>query len=230
MALTTSSNLLRDLLDPKNEVAWHHFVDTYMPRIRRQVWREADSRGLSLSKADLDEYAQDIAGHVAVAMRRGKYDPARRRHKGAFRSWLSKVTHRAMGAILEKRPREMAAGGDQGAEALAQVPDRFEQGLAKAMFQHTLMQAVAVAEHAYLQQCTPWERVVIDHLGWGQEHGNRKQPGQPKYTTEHVARMVGRTPDQVRGCKQRAKEYVRKSVLDQIKDLDSFRFPEDEDA
>ena len=77
----TRPSLLVRLRDPRDHVAWEHFVDLYAPL----VYGFLRQRGLQ--DADAADLTQDVLRQVAGAAESFSYD----RQKGTFRAWLLTV-------------------------------------------------------------------------------------------------------------------------------------------
>lgn len=81
MHTRTSSTLLFDLKDSRNERAWTLFLERYRPLIASYARR----RGLQPS--DADDVAQETLLAFVSAHRAGRYD----KEKGRFRTWLGRI-------------------------------------------------------------------------------------------------------------------------------------------
>lgn len=83
---STSVNLLHRMCDPREEHAWHQFVDLYAPLI--MYW----GRQQGVAESDLADLVQDIL--MTLVEKIGDYDVEL---PGRFRGWLRTITlHRAV--------------------------------------------------------------------------------------------------------------------------------------
>jgi RNA polymerase sigma-70 factor (ECF subfamily) len=98
----TRQSLLHRVRDPRDSVAWEEFVTTYEPL----VYRVARRRGLQ--DADAREVTQEVLMSVAGAIDR--WDSAGR--KGAFRSWLFRITRNLTVNLLVRQKRQVLGTGD----------------------------------------------------------------------------------------------------------------------
>ena len=78
VARTTTTQLLRDLLDPAAETVWEEFDGRYRPII------VGFARRLGLADADAADLAQETLTRFVEAYRQGRYD----RRRGRLRSWI----------------------------------------------------------------------------------------------------------------------------------------------
>jgi len=89
----TCSSLVRDIADFKDHQRWFEFQQLYRPMIRKIL----SNKGLR--QEELDDAVQEVFVSLLSTIDRFKYD----RQKGKFRSWLSKITHRAASAQRRKQ-------------------------------------------------------------------------------------------------------------------------------
>jgi len=115
MLLTTSSVLLRDLLDPANRRVWDEFDRRYRPVLF------AFARRGGLAEADAEDLAQETLARFVAEYRAGRYDPAR----GRLRSWIFGIARARLADVARKRGRRRE---ERGLSALADLQDPAEIG------------------------------------------------------------------------------------------------------
>src|SRR5262249_22744250 len=101
--LETSVSLLERLRLEPDAASWQRLVDLYAPLIRDWL------RQQSLQLADADDLAQGV---LVVLVRELPHFQHRR--KGAFRSWLHKITVNRLRDFCRARQTRPAATGDSG--------------------------------------------------------------------------------------------------------------------
>ncbi|MHC4181114.1 MAG: RNA polymerase sigma factor [Planctomycetota bacterium] len=129
----TTSTILDELRDFRNQNAWGQFADRFRTPL------VSFARKLGLASADAEDVAQEILMTFAQRYRNGDYDPA----KGRLSQWLFGIAYRQ---VLNARRRRGAAQLQVGAGSTsfwATVPDEQE---ASASWQ-------AEWEHAMLERC-----------------------------------------------------------------------------
>jgi len=110
----TRLSLLRRVRDASDNVAWEEFVKIYEPL----VYRVARRRGLQ--DADAREVTQEVLLSVAGAIDR--WDSTGR--KGAFRSWLFRITRNLTVNLLVKQQRQvLGTGGTDMLRLLDELPE-----------------------------------------------------------------------------------------------------------
>jgi len=110
----TRLSLLHRVRDAGDNVAWEEFVKTYEPL----VYRVARRRGLQ--DADAREVVQEVLLSVAGAIDR--WDSTGR--KGAFRSWLFRITRNLTVNLLVKQQRQvLGTGGTDMLRLLEKLPE-----------------------------------------------------------------------------------------------------------
>lgn len=90
---TTQTNLLHQIREFENRVAWRSFVDIYGPLIFEFCTR----RGLS--SVDAEDVTQDVFQKVARGIRRFEYA----KERGKFRGWLGLIARQEIGRFLAKK-------------------------------------------------------------------------------------------------------------------------------
>jgi RNA polymerase sigma-70 factor (ECF subfamily) len=109
----TSTTLLGQLADPRNEAAWRRFLERYQPLIRG--WCAA----WHLPAQEQEEVTAAVLLKLAVEMRRFRYDPGR-----SFRAWLKTVVNNAVKDLLRdwrSKPGARGTGDSAALEALQQL-------------------------------------------------------------------------------------------------------------
>ena len=110
----TSTKILIDLMDPKNDSAWKSFVGRYRPLVVRFARRY----GLRADRAE--DAAQETMMAFAGSFQKGNYD----RERGRLRHWLFKIAHNHILKVLENLGRgERNVSPDTGStDPLDKVP------------------------------------------------------------------------------------------------------------
>lgn len=98
----TRSSLLMRVKDVRDQQAWKEFVEVYAPII----YRFALARGLQ--DADASDLTQHVLAGLTTGLQQFDYD----RERGAFRSWLFKVTQNELRKSLRHHPCQPAGTGD----------------------------------------------------------------------------------------------------------------------
>ena len=113
----TRSSLLIRVKDACNQQAWQEFVEIYAPLI----YRFARARGLQ--DADASDLTQQVLAGLPVGLQRFNYDPDR----GAFRSWLFKVTQNELRKSLRQHECQPPGTGETHHQVmLEQLPSQEE--------------------------------------------------------------------------------------------------------
>lgn len=115
----TSSSLLRQLPNFKNEEAWQRFVAKYVPFIDRTL------TAAGLHSADVEEVRSRVLVCMTQAMRTFVYDPAKR-----FRGYLSRCIRNEMITYLRelsRRPGSVGSGNSWTREQIerGELPELF---------------------------------------------------------------------------------------------------------
>lgn len=108
----TRLTLLASVKSPENREAWEEFVVTYRP----VIYRMARRRGMQ--DADAQDVVQDILIRVSASIERYESQPGVR-----FRHWLRRVASNAILTSLQRRPRDLGAGGTDAQEVMSKQPD-----------------------------------------------------------------------------------------------------------
>ncbi len=109
----TTTALLSDLRDPRNQAAWDLFDGRCRPLL------VALGRRLGLPAQDAADAAQDTLLRFVREYRAGKYE----RERGGLRAWLLGIARRC---IADAGRRRAARGAERGESALDRVPDDAE--------------------------------------------------------------------------------------------------------
>ena len=125
----TRYSLLMEVAESANQEAWQEFAAIYRP----VVYRLARRRGLQ--DADAEDLAQQVL--VVVSKKIGDWRPSTPR--GAFRGWLTTITHNAVINALTRKGGVAAVGGTgmmkklqaipAQSESLAEVEEELRRGL-----------------------------------------------------------------------------------------------------
>jgi len=110
MLTTTTTALLRDLVDPANDAVWREFDARYRPVIF------AFARRLGAGTEDAADLAQETLAKFVQEYRAGKYD----RSRGRLRSWIIGIAKYRLADLNRARARRRQWRGDS---ALADLPD-----------------------------------------------------------------------------------------------------------
>ena len=154
---TTRPSLLLRLRDPKDHQAWSEFVTLYEKVIYRIFRRHG------LQDADAREGTQEL--FMAVSRSIDRWVPAKER--GSFRGWLRCVARNLVVNWLNRRQRQLIAGGGSDLQSmLDRVPDiscpetvEFDHELRRAMFQRAADQVRAQVQPATWQAF--WETALV---------------------------------------------------------------------
>jgi RNA polymerase sigma-70 factor (ECF subfamily) len=114
---STSSSLLRRVLDASDDVAWTRLVEMYTPLVRRWIIR------LGVPLSDSLDVAQEVFQGAAVGLKefRGK------REGNSFRGWLRAITRNKVADYYRRRGGQPeAVGGTDFQMRLAQFADSTE--------------------------------------------------------------------------------------------------------
>lgn len=95
----TTTQLLDDLHDPRNELAWGYIDDRYRPVIIRFVQR------FGLTADEAEDVAQQTLSEFVHAYREGRYQ----RTRGRLSSWILGIAHNTSRSTLRQRRRNTAA-------------------------------------------------------------------------------------------------------------------------
>ncbi len=132
----TRLTLLASVKSPENREAWEEFVVMYRP----VIYRMARRRGMQ--DADAQDVVQDILIRVSAAIERYESQPGVR-----FRHWLRRVASNAILSSLQRRPRDLGAGGTDAQEVMSKQPDLLpdlEAELATEYLREVYLRAAAV--------------------------------------------------------------------------------------
>ncbi len=141
--LTTNTSLLEGLLDQGNDVLWSLFCRRYRPVII------AVGRRLGLSEPEAEDASQEALLAFANSYRDGRYQA----DKGRLRSWLLGIAGNKIRDVQRRRPREIAAGGD----------DSLPGAIAGAVDEHTLSDVWDVEwRRAVVKECLAHVRKKVD--------------------------------------------------------------------
>jgi RNA polymerase sigma-70 factor (ECF subfamily) len=115
MDWVTTSTLLRDLRDFRNEAAWERFVQ----RFREPIVRFA--RGIGVPERGAEDVAQETLVAFAEAYRAGRYD----RGKGRLSQWLFGIAYRQAHRQRRRdaRPEGLVPAGSEGERFWEAIPD-----------------------------------------------------------------------------------------------------------
>jgi RNA polymerase sigma factor (sigma-70 family) len=123
MLTRTTTALLDDLHDPRNETVWQEFVERCRPVLL------AFGRRLGLDHEDAADAAQDSLVSFVRAYRAGRYD----RTRGRLSSWLFGIARHCIADVRQERARrpqrglsavEQAPGDDEHARIWNEECDR----------------------------------------------------------------------------------------------------------
>jgi len=144
MEWQTTSTILGELRDHRNETAWPDFVERFREPIRRFAM------SLGLPEQESEDVAQEALLAFAEAYRDGKYQ----RERGRLSSWLFGITYRHVLRGRRNRVRAPAnvAGDTGGTDYWAALPD--ESTLAEQWDQQW--------QAAVLRQCLQRVRVEFE--------------------------------------------------------------------
>lgn len=122
LATATSTELLRELRDPRNRTVWQRYVDRYRDVI------VAMGRRAGLPAADAEDFAQQSLLAFSTAYREGHYD----RDKGRLSAWLFGIVRRQLANFRRRsQRREVQAPADSdggtGYIERAAAEDRWEE-------------------------------------------------------------------------------------------------------
>ncbi len=112
--MSTSTTLLRRVVDWRDEPAWIDFIEWCRPLIAGRC------RAASLRDYETEEITQRVLEKLAVRMRSFAYDPT-----GTFRGWLRKLADRQ---IIDERRARLRGGvaREVSWEDFGQIPARAE--------------------------------------------------------------------------------------------------------
>lgn len=110
----TRETLLARLEDQSDRDAWDQFSALYAPVIYRLA------RGRGMQDAD----AQDLTQHVLITVARAIPRCQSNSDGTRFRRWLRRVTKNATINALNRKPRDMAAGGSSRINLLREYPEQ----------------------------------------------------------------------------------------------------------
>lgn len=129
--LVTTTLLLEQLKNSRNEDAWQEFDDRFRGVIL------AAARRLGLDQADAADVAQDTILQSIRDYQAGRYD----RSRGRLSSWIVTIAHNRITDALRKR---QVRQGDTGGTALLQLPaasqvaDTWDETMRESIFQRAL--------------------------------------------------------------------------------------------
>lgn len=190
MIPTTTTTLLRNLRDGKNEDAWRRFYDIYWP-VLIGVFRH-----MGLDENDAQDAAQETLVTFARRHRDGAYDPAR----GRLHSWLFGIARRKASEHRRRALRRRIARGDS---AFTDMPsdDELARIWDRECRDELLRQALS-----RLRECTKLDRRTI--LAFELFCLRAVRP-------EEVAQAVGMSVDAVYRAKHRCLRRFRQILEDQ---------------
>lgn len=188
---TTSVMLLSSLEEISSEAAWAYFVARYRRGILRICRRE-----LQLREELAEEATQEVLMKLLGAMHEFRYDP-----QGSFRSWLATVAKRAAIDVMrrESRRRDLAVGGDDAAELMAELPEtaaKFCEQLQDEL-RRDLLHEVEPRVRIRLSESTTW--AVYQAYRRGE-------------APEAIAARLGMTRAAVYKAKSRVVQLVRREI------------------
>lgn len=193
----TRNSLLAQVRDPANQEAWFRFVEIYRPAIVRI----AQAKGLQ--HADANDLAQRVLSAVAGAIGRWEPDAG----TGSFRRWLHRVTRNAVLNALTRGPKDVATGGDEAHDLLADVPQpdaRTEEFLVRETRRELyLLAAERVRNEVSESTWAAFERTQLNH-----------EP------IDAVAEALGKTPGAIYTARSRVMYRLRSIVREFEKEAD----------
>lgn len=140
---TTSTLLLRALLDPANGAAWEQFDRRYRPVLLMTAQR------LGLNRQDAEDAVQETLAAFASAYRHGRYD----RDKGRLRHWLLGIARHKIQDLHRRRARREILEADRaGTTAFLdkitdeQVDTTYEMEWQRALLRECLREVRAQVE------------------------------------------------------------------------------------
>ena len=153
----TRSSLLLRIRDPSDGEAWNEFAGIYTPLIHRYCQR----RGLQ--DADAADVDQEVMLAVSRAIGRFELKPI----KGAFRSWLFKITHNTYADFLDRRNREPQGSGGSTIQRIVEAqPDPDMEDLWKREYQRWMFDWACSQVRGEFEEST-WQsfwRTAVDNL------------------------------------------------------------------
>lgn len=135
----TRASLIAQVRSSEDREAWDQFVFIYRP----VLYRIARRRGLQ--DADAQDVVQTILMRVAASIHR--WEPTSPETR--FRHWLRRVARNAMISALTRQPKDVAAGGSEVFEMLAEQPEDLaglEQELAIETMREQYLRAAAMVK------------------------------------------------------------------------------------
>ncbi|MEW6746715.1 MAG: sigma-70 family RNA polymerase sigma factor [Planctomycetota bacterium] len=106
MITKTSTLLLENLKDPRNNAAWGEFDARYRPVL------ESFARGLGLGEIDAEELTQETLTRFVMAFREGRYS----RSRGRLRSWIFGIAKTCCRDLSRRRARRREERGQSHIE------------------------------------------------------------------------------------------------------------------
>lgn len=109
----TRQSLLIRIQDPRNEQAWHEFLEIYEPLVYRLARRHG------FQDADARDVTQEVFTTIAQAIERWDPDPSH----GSFRGWLYRIARNLLlNFLASKQNRLRGSGRTEFARWLEQQP------------------------------------------------------------------------------------------------------------
>jgi len=153
----TRATLLAAVRSPEDRRAWDEFVAAYRPAIYRMVRR----RGLQ--DADAQDVTQDILVRIAGAIGQYEQQPGTQ-----FRHWLRRVAKNAILTSLTQTPKDVAVGGSEVREFLAEHADvspELERELDAEYRREQYLRATAVVRQDVNEETwLAFEKTVIEGM------------------------------------------------------------------
>lgn len=150
------SNLLLRIRNPGDGEAWDEFVGFYTPLIHRYCQR----RGLQ--DADAADVTQEVMLAVSGAIGRFELKPI----KGAFQSWLFRITHNTFVDFLDRRRRDLHGGGTAAHRILEAQPNPGADDLWNREHQRWMFEWACCQVRGEFEETT-WQafwRTAVDNL------------------------------------------------------------------
>lgn len=135
----TRASLIAQVRSSEDREAWNQFVFIYRP----VLYRMARRRGMQ--DADAQDVVQTILMRVAASIHRWEETSPETR----FRHWLRRVARNAMISAFTRKPKDVAAGGSEMLELLAEQPEdiaSIERELAVETMRELYLRAAAIVK------------------------------------------------------------------------------------
>ena len=185
---TTTTQLLCELHDPRNQSAWSQIDGRYRPILVRF------SRQLGFVGDDAEELAQQTMTEFARAYADGKYD----RERGRLRSWLLGIARNVAFELRRKK-----AGLQNGVDSLLdQVPDEARMS---QIWEQEREQAIFAEALAQLRKATQVDAITIEAFELYAIHG---------MPVKEVAERCGLSVDSIYVAKNRLTKRLRELVTE----------------